>query len=124
MTYTEMARTTARHEMSVADFLNRNDMVKQQAGDETPADWLAGEFLPVADPEEGFEAWVCRQAADVLNAALRHDTLDGECRRVHRSVFHAAFDAEDRAYLLRTLGRHPGVQGKWRAAHSAGAIAA
>ena len=124
MNYTEMVRTTTRHEMSVADFLNRSDRVKQQAGDETPADWLAGEFLPVADAGESFEAWVCRQAADVLNTALRHDALDGESRRVHRSVFHAVFDAEDREYLLRTLGRHPGVQSKWRAAQSSVAVAA
>lgn len=124
MNYTEMVRITTRHAMPIADFLDRHDMVKRQAGNENPIDWLAGEFLPVADAGERFDAWVCRQVAEIVNVALRYDTIRGANRHAGHSIFNATFDPKDREYLLRTLGQHPDVLYKWQVVQVGGVIAA
>ena len=124
MNYTEMVRITTHHAMPIAAFLDRHDMVKRQAGNENPIDWLAGAFLPVADRGERFEAWVCRQVAEIVNVVLRYDTIRGANRHACHSVFNAAFDPEDREYLLRTLGQHPDVLCKWQAVQAGKTIAA
>ena len=124
MNYTEMTRTTTCHAMAIADFLYRNAMVKRQAGNENPIDWLAGEFLPVANTGESFEAWICRQVVEIINVALRYDTIRGVKSRVSHSVFNAALDAEDREYLLRTLGQHPDVLRQWQTVQAGKVLAA
>ena len=124
MRYAEMTRTTARLTMPLAGFLAGHGLVGLQAGEESPVDWLAGEFLAVADDGEGFDDWLCRQAAEILNAALRHDTVGPDGVHACHAVFGAEFDAGDREYLVRALGEHPEVLRKWREAHPGTGIAA
>lgn len=124
MQYTEMVRITTRHAMPIADFLDRHDMVKQQAGKENPIDWLAGEFLAAADSGEAFKDWVCRQVVEILNTALRHDTVAPDGVHASHAVYGAEFDAADREYLVRALGGHPDVQRKWREAQGGASTAA
>ena len=124
MRYAEMTRTTAHLTMPIAGFLAGHRLVGQQAGEESPANWLAGEFLAVADADEGFEDWVCRQAKEILDTALRHDAIGPDGVHACHAVYGAEFDAADREYLVRALGEHPEVLRKWREAHPGTGIAA
>ena len=124
MRYAEMTRTTARLSMPIAGFLAGHRLVGQQAGEQNPVDWLAGEFLAAADQGEEFEDWVCRQAKEILDTALRHDTIGPEGVHAGHSVYGAEFDAADREHLVCVLGTHPEVQRKWSEAHSDANVAA
>lgn len=124
MRYAEMTRTTARLTMPIAGFLAGHRLVGQQAGEESPANWLVGEFMAVADADEGFEDWVCRQAKEILDTALRHDTIAPEGVHACHAVYGVELDAADREYLLRALGTHPEVQRKWREARGTARAAA
>lgn len=116
MRYAEMTRTTARLSMPIAGFLTGHRLVGLQAGEDSPIEWLAGEFLAAAGNGEGFEDWVCRQAKEILDTALRHDTIAPEGVHACHAVYGVELDAADREYLLRALGTHPEVQRKWREA--------
>ena len=124
MKYAEMTRTTARLSMPIASFLAGHGLVGQQAGEESPVAWLAGEFLSVADDGEGFEDWLCRQAKEILDTALRHDTIGPDCVHACHAVYGAEFDAGERDYLVRMLCEHPVVLQKWRKAHASKGVAA
>ena len=116
MRYAEMTRTTARLSMPIAGFLTGHRLVGLQAGEDSPIEWLAGEFLAAAGNGEGFEDWVCRQAKEILDTALRHDTIAPEGVHACHAVYGVELDAADREYLLRALGTNPEVQRKWREA--------
>lgn len=124
MRYAEMTRTTARLSMPIAGFLTGHRLVGLQAGEDSPIEWLAGEFLVAAGNGEGFEDWVCRQAKEILDTALRHDTIAPEGVHACHAVYGVELDAADREYLLRALGTHPEVQRKWREARGTARAAA
>ncbi|NLE61964.1 MAG: hypothetical protein GX616_26715 [Planctomycetes bacterium] len=124
MRYAEMTRTTARLSMPIASFLAGHSLVGQQAGEQNPVDWLAGEFLAAADKGEEFEDWVFRQVVEILNTTLRHDTIGPECVHACHAVYGAEFDAADREYLVRVLGSHPEVLRKWHEAQGGVNVAA
>ena len=124
MRYAEMTRTTARLAMPIAAFLAGHRLVGRQAGEESPVEWLSGEFLAAANDGEKFDDWVCRQAVEILDTALRHDSIGPEGVHACHAVYGAELDAGDRTYLVRALGSHPDVRRKWREAHSGGVAAA
>lgn len=115
MQYAETIRIHSYHSMSVAEFLETNEMVKQQAAEsgQTPLDFLAGQFLPDADLDEGFGDWIVRQACSTLQVALLRDTMSGSSH-VAKKVSNIVLAPEDRDWLIRTLGRHPAVLKVWR----------
>mgnify|MGYP003589791075 CR=1 FL=1 len=124
MRYAETTRTTARLSIPIAGFLAGHGLVGLQACEDSPVDWLAGQFLAAADRGEAFEDWVCRQAVEILNTALRHDTIAPEGVHACHAVYGAELDAGDREYLVRALGGHPDVQRKWREAQGGARTAA
>ena len=115
MQYAETIRIHSTHSMSVAEFLEKNELVKQQATDsgQTPLDFLAGQFLPDADLDENFGDWIVRQACSILQVALVRDTMSGSSH-VAKKVSNIFLAPEDRDYLIRTLGRHSAVLKVWR----------
>ena len=113
MKYTTMIRIVSHHAMPVSEFLERHEMVKRLAGDESPVEWFVAQFLPQAEAGETYEDWIVRQVGDIAATAFRHDTMDGANGHVCRSVFNVAFCNEDREDLARTLGMHPMVRGLW-----------
>jgi hypothetical protein len=90
-----------------------NGLVKQLAEGVSPVDWLASEFLPDAGREEGFGDWVARQVGAILETVLQRDTMSG-CNHVAKKVSGVVLSQDDQNWLVRTLGRHPGVLGVWR----------
>ena len=116
MQYAETIRIHSAHSMPVAELLEKNEMVKQQAADsgQTPLDFLAGQFLPDANLDENFGDWIVRQACSTLQVALVRDTMSGSSH-VAKRVSNMVLTPEDRGYLIRTLGRHPAVLKVWRA---------
>ena len=115
MQYADTIRIHSHHSMPVAEFLEKSELVKQQAADsgQTPLDWLAGQFLPDADLDEGFGNWIVRQACSILQVALLRDTMSGSSH-VAKKVSNMVLTTEDRDWLIRTLGRHPAVLRVWR----------
>lgn len=116
MQYAETIRIHSAHSMPVDEFLEKNELVKQQAAEsgQTPIDWLADQFLPDADLDEGFGDWIVRQACSILQVALLRDTMSGSSH-VAKKVSNMVMTPEDRDWLVRTLGRHPAVLRVWRA---------
>lgn len=115
MQYAETIRIHSAHSMPVAEFLEKSELVKQQAAEsgQTPLDWLAGQFLPDADLDEGFGNWIVRQACSILQVALLRDTMSGSSH-VSKKVSNIVLVPEDLNWLVRTLGRHPAVLKVWR----------
>lgn len=115
MQYAETIRIHSAHSRPVAEFLEKNELVKQQAAEsgQTPLDFLAGQFLPDADLDEGFGDWIVRQACSILQVALLRDTMSGSSH-VAKKVSNMVLTPEDRDWLIRTLGRHPAVLRVWR----------
>ena len=115
MKYTETIRINSYHSMPVAEFLENNEMAKQQAAEsgQTPIDWLAGQFLPDADLDENFGDWIVRQACSILQVGLLRDTMSGSSHAA-KKVSNMVLIPEDRDWLIRTLGRHPAVLKVWR----------
>ena len=115
MQYAETIRIHSSHSMPIAEFLEKNELVKQQAADsgQTPLDFLAGQFLPDADLEENFGDWIFRQACSILQVALVRDTMSGSSH-VAKKASNIVLVPEDRDWLIRTLGRHPAVLKVWR----------
>ena len=66
MRYVETITTRSRQSMPIAEFLETNETVKQQAEGEDPIDWLASQFLPDADRDEGYQDWIVRQVVQIL----------------------------------------------------------
>ena len=115
MKYSETIRIHSFYSMSVTEFLSSSELVKQQAAEsgQTPLDFLAGQFLPDADLDEGFGDWIVRQACSILQVALLRDTMSGSSH-VAKKVSNMVLTPEDRDWLIRTLGRHRAVLGVWR----------
>ena len=115
MKYTETIRINSYHAMPVAEFLENNEMAKQQAAEigQTPLDFLAGQFLPDADLDENFGDWIVRQACSILQVGLLRDTMSGSSH-VAKKVSNLVLTPEDRDWLIRTLGRHSAVLKVWR----------
>ena len=116
MQYAETIRIHSSHSVPIAEFLEKNELVKQQTAEsgQTPIDWLAGQFIPDADMDEGFGNWIVRQACSILQVALVRDTMSGSSH-VAKKVSNMVLTPEDRDYLIRTLGRHHAVLRVWRA---------
>ena len=113
MKYVETITTRSRQTMPIAEFLETNGTVKQQAEAENPVDWLASQFLPDAGMKEGYQDWIARQVVQILETALLSDTVqDGS--HVARKVAGVEITTEDKAWLFRALGHHPSVLAVWR----------
>ena len=115
MKYTETIRINSYHAMPVAEFLENNELAKQQAAEsgQTTIDWLAGQFLPDADLDENFGDWIVRQACSILQVGLLRDTMSGSSH-VAKKASNMVLTPEDCDWLIRTLGRHPAVLKVWR----------
>ena len=115
MKYTETIRINSYHAMPVAEFLENNEMAKQQAAEigQTPLDFLAGQFLPDADLDENFGDWIVRQACSILQVGLLRDTMSGSSH-VAKKASNMVLTPEDCDWLIRTLGRHSAVLKVWR----------
>ena len=99
--------------MPLAEFLQTNELVREQAGAEKPLDWLAGQFLPDAEPTEPYDMWIARQVGTVLSTALLRDTVNSSSH-IARKVAGVEIAPEDRAWLFQALGHHPAVLAVWR----------
>ena len=115
MQYAETIRIQSYHSMPITEFLSSSALVKLQADEsgQTPIDWLAGQFLPDAEIDEGFDDWIARQACTILQTALLRDTMSGSSH-VAKKVLNVVLGPEDCDYLIRTLGHHPAVLRVWR----------
>ena len=113
MRYTETTTTRGSRTMPIAEFLQTNELVREQAGAEGSLDWLAGQFLPDAAMNEPYDAWIAGQAISILSTTLLRDTVNGSTH-IARKVAGVEITPEDRDWLVRTLGRHPAVLAVWR----------
>ena len=113
MRHTETTTIRCSRTMPIAEFIQTNELVRQQAGAEGPLDWLAGEFLPDATMDEPYDAWIARQVCAILSTTLLRDTVNGSTH-IARKVAGVEITPEDRDWLVRTLGRHPAVLAVWR----------
>ena len=113
MRYTETTTIRCSRTMPIAEFIQTNELVREQAGAEGALDWLAGEFLPDATMDEPYDAWIARQAISILSTTLLRDTVNGSTH-IARKVAGVEITPEDRDWLVRTLGRHPAVLAVWR----------
>ena len=113
MRYVETITTRLRQTMPIAEFLETNELVREQAGAEKPLDWLAGQFLPDAEPTEPYDAWIARQVGAILSTTLLRDTVNGSSH-IARKVAGFELTVEDRAWLFQALGHHPVVLAVWR----------
>ena len=113
MRYTETIKAHSAKTEPIAEFLVSN-MVRQLADGANPIDWLAGQFLPDAGRAEGYGDWIVRQAEAILGTVILRDTMSGDTH-VAKKVAGVVLCPEDRAWLVRTLGRHPEVLRVWRA---------
>ena len=113
MRFIETTTIRCCRSMSIAEFLQTNELVREQAGAENPLDWLAGQFLPNAAMDEPYDGWIARQAISILSTTLLRDTVNGSSH-IARKVAGFELTAEDRAWLFQALGHHPGVLAVWR----------
>lgn len=113
MHYTESTTIRCCRSMPIAGFLQANAMVREQAGAERAMEWLAGQFLPDAGRDEGYQDWIARQVVQILETALLADTVqDG--RHIARKTAGVQISPEDKAWLFQALGHHPAVLAVWR----------
>ena len=113
MRFTEMTTIRCSRTMPIAEFIQTNELVREQAGAEGSLDWLAGQFLPDAAMNEPYDAWIAGQAISILSTTLLRDTVNGSTH-IARKVAGVEITPEDRDWLVRTLGRHPAVLAVWR----------
>ena len=113
MRYTEMTTIRCYRVLPIGEFLETNELVRQQAGAEKPLDWLASKFLPDADKDEPYDGWIARQAISILSTTLLRDTVNGSTH-IARKVAGVEITTEDKAWLFRALGHHPAVLAVWR----------
>lgn len=113
MRYNEITTIRCSRTMPIAEFIQTNELVREQVGAEGPLGWLANQFLPDADRAEEYQDWIARQVAQILETALLADTVqDG--RHVARKVSGVQISPEDRGWLFSALGHHPVVLAVWR----------
>ena len=113
MRYTETTTIRCYRAIPLAEFIRTNELVREQAGAEKPLDWLAGQFLPDAEPTEAYDAWIARQVGAILRTTLLRDTVNGSSH-IARKVASMEIAPEDRAWLFQALGHHPAVLAVWR----------
>ena len=113
MRYIETTAIRCSQTMPLAEFIQTNELVREQAGAEGPLDWLAGEFLPDATMDEPYDAWIARQVGAILSTTLLRDTVNGSSH-IARKVAGVEIGPEDRAWLFQALGHHPAVLAVWR----------
>lgn len=113
MRYTETTTIRCCRTMSIAEFIQTNELVREQAGAEGPLDWLAGQFLPDAEPIEPYDAWIARQVGAILSTTLLRDTVNGSSH-IARKVNGVDIGPEDKAWLFQAVGHHPAVLAVWR----------
>ena len=113
MRHTETTTIRCSRTMPIAEFIRTNELVREQAGAEKPLDWLAGQFLPDAEPTEPYDAWIARQVGAILSTTLLRDTVNGSSH-IARKVAGVEITTEDKAWLFRALGHHPAVLAVWR----------
>ena len=113
MRYTETTTIRCCRAMPIAEFIQTNELVREQAGAEKPLDWLAGQFLPDAAMNEPYDAWIARQAISILSTTLLRDTVNGSSH-IARKVSGVEISPEDREWLFSALGHHPAVLAVWR----------
>ena len=113
MQYVESITIRSRRLMTIGEFLETSDLVRRQAGDLKPLDWLAGQFLPDADKEEAFDDWIARNAAAILQTALLRDDM-GSSGHITRKISSVDISPGEKAWLFHALGRHPEVRRIWR----------
>ena len=113
MRYTETTTIRCCRAMPLTEFLQTNELVREQAGAEKPLDWLAGQFLPDAEPTEAYDAWIARQVGAILSTTLLRDAVNGSSH-IAWKVASMEIAPEDRAWLFQALGDHPAVLAVWR----------
>ena len=113
MRYTETTTIRCSRTMPIAEFIQTNELVREQAGAEGALDWLAGEFLPDATMDEPYDAWIARQAISILSTTLLRDTVNGSTH-IARKAAGVEITPKDRAWLFSALGHHPEVIAVWR----------
>ncbi len=113
MRYTETTTIRCCRAMPVAEFIQTNELVREQAGAEKPLDWLAGQFFADASMDEPFDEWIARQVGTILSTTLLRDTVNGSSH-IARKVAGVEITTEDKAWLFRALGHHPTVLAVWR----------
>ena len=113
MRYTETTTIRCCRAMPIAEFIQTNELVREQAGAERPLDWLASEFLSDAAMNEPYDAWIARQAISILSTTLLRDTVNGSSH-IARKVSGVQISLEDRGWLFSALGHHPVVLAVWR----------
>ena len=114
MRFIETTTIRCCRSMSIAEFLQTNELVREQAGAENPLDWLAGQFLPDAAMDEPYDGWIARQVGAILSTTLLRDAVNGSSH-IARKVAGFELTVEDRAWLFQALGHHPSVLAIWRA---------
>ena len=113
MRYIETTAIRCSRTMPIAEFIQTNELVREQVGAEGPLGWLAGQFLPDATMNEPYDAWIARQAISILSTTLLRDTVNGSSH-IARKVAGVEITTEDKAWLFRALGHHPSVLAVWR----------
>ena len=113
MRYIETTAIRCSRTMPIAEFIQTNELVREQVGAEGPLGWLAGQFLPDATMNEPYDAWIARQAISILSTTLLRDTVNG-LSHIARKVAGVEITTEDKAWLFRALGHHPSVLAVWR----------
>ena len=113
MSYTEITTIRCSRTMPIAEFIQTNELVREQAGAEKPLDWMASQVLPDAAMDEPYDGWIARQVCTILSTALLRDTVSGSTH-ISRKVAGVEITTEDRAWLFQTLGHHPTVLAVWR----------
>ena len=113
MHYTESTTIRCCRAMPIAEFLQTNELIREEAGAERPLDWLAGQFLPDAGRDEGYGDWIARQVSSILSTTLLRDTVNGSSH-IARKVTGFELTVEDRAWLFQAVGHHPVVLAVWR----------
>ena len=113
MRYTETTTIRCSRTMPIAEFIQTNELVREQAGAEGPLGWLAGQFLPDATMNEPYDTWIARQVGTILSTTLLRDTVNGSTH-IARKVSGVEITTEDKVWLFQALGHHPAVLAVWR----------
>lgn len=113
MRYTETTTIRCCRSMPIAEFIQTNELVREQAGAEGPLDGLASEFLPDAAMTEPYDGWIARQVCAILSTTLLRDVVNGSAHIAHK-VAGVQISPEDKAWLFSALGHHPAVLAVWR----------
>ncbi len=113
MRYTETTTIRCSRTMPIAEFIQTNELVSEQAGSEGALDWLARQFLPDAAMNEPYDAWIARQAISILPTTLLRDTVNGSSH-IARKIAGVQISPADKTWLFQILGHHPAMLAVWR----------